>query len=92
MSAFETKWAPSAMNRFFTSWAWQWRFSTEVVGEWLRECGEVQTPITEATRDDLVRAGAEMIVAGTSVFGTPDPAAAVRKLHQMATEALATRV
>jgi ribosomal protein S12 methylthiotransferase len=30
-----------------------------VVGEWLRECDEVQTPITEAARDALVRAGSE---------------------------------
>jgi tRNA A37 methylthiotransferase MiaB len=36
--------------------------SREVVGEWLRECDEVQTPITEAGRDALVRAGTEVEV------------------------------
>lgn len=33
-----------------------------VVAEWLRECDEVQSPITEAARDALVRAGAEVEV------------------------------
>jgi len=36
--------------------------SAPVVGEWLRECDDVQTPITEAARDALVRAGAEVEV------------------------------
>ncbi len=39
-----------------------------------------------------VRAGAQILVAGTSIFHTPDPAAAVRKMRQLASEALATRV
>ncbi|MEX0665642.1 MAG: 30S ribosomal protein S12 methylthiotransferase RimO [Acidimicrobiia bacterium] len=34
----------------------------QLVGEWLRECDEVQTPITEAARDALVRACAEVEV------------------------------
>ncbi len=33
-----------------------------VVAEWLRECDEVQAPITEASRDALVRAGTEVEV------------------------------
>jgi len=41
---------------------------------------------------DAVRAGAEIIVAGTSVFRTPDPAEAVRKMRQVASEALAQKV
>jgi ribulose-phosphate 3-epimerase len=41
---------------------------------------------------DAVRAGAEILVAGTSVFHTPDPAAAVRKLKQVGVEALAQKV
>jgi len=41
---------------------------------------------------DVVRAGAEILVAGTSVFHTPDPAEAVRTMKQMASEALAHRV
>jgi ribosomal protein S12 methylthiotransferase len=40
-----------------------------VVGEWLRECDETQTPITEAARVALVRAGAEVEVL---VDGTDD--------------------
>ena len=40
---------------------------------------------------DLVRAGAEILVAGTSIFHTPDPAEAVRTLKQMASGALAQR-
>ncbi|MBI1749039.1 MAG: ribulose-phosphate 3-epimerase [Acidobacteria bacterium] len=41
---------------------------------------------------EAVRAGAEIIVAGTSVFHTPDPAEAVRRMRQMASEALAQKV
>ncbi|MCL4523339.1 MAG: ribulose-phosphate 3-epimerase [Acidobacteria bacterium] len=41
---------------------------------------------------DAVRAGAEIIVAGTSVFRTPDAAEAVRRLRQVASEALAQKV
>ena len=41
---------------------------------------------------DAVRAGAEIIVAGTSVFHTADPAGAVRRMRQVASEALAQKV
>jgi ribulose-phosphate 3-epimerase len=41
---------------------------------------------------ELVRAGAEILVAGTSVFHTPDPAEAVRRLQQIATDAVAEKV
>ena len=41
---------------------------------------------------DVVRAGAEILVAGTSIFHTPDPAEAVRAMKQIAGEALAQRV
>jgi ribulose-phosphate 3-epimerase len=40
---------------------------------------------------DLVRAGAEILVAGTSVFHTPDAAEAVRSLLQLAGGALAQK-
>jgi len=40
---------------------------------------------------DLVRAGAEILVAGTSIFHNPDPAEAVRAMKQMAGGALAQR-
>ncbi|HEV2386854.1 MAG TPA: ribulose-phosphate 3-epimerase [Candidatus Acidoferrales bacterium] len=41
---------------------------------------------------DVARAGAEILVAGTSVFHTPDPGAAVRQLIERAQEALALRI
>ncbi len=41
---------------------------------------------------EIVRAGAEIIVAGTSIFHTPDPAEAVRRMRQVASEALAQKV
>ncbi|HSZ20533.1 MAG TPA: ribulose-phosphate 3-epimerase [Candidatus Acidoferrum sp.] len=41
---------------------------------------------------DLVRAGAEILVAGTSIFHTPDAAEAVRTMKQMADAALAQKV
>lgn len=53
---------------------------------------EVDGGLGPDTIADAVRAGAEIIVAGTSVFQTPDPAAAVRRLQQRATEALALKV
>ena len=40
----------------------------------------------------LVRAGAEILVAGTSIFHTPDAADAVRSMKQMADGALAQKV
>jgi len=41
---------------------------------------------------ELVRAGAQILVAGTSVFGSPDATAAVRSMMNQASEALAQRV
>jgi ribulose-phosphate 3-epimerase len=41
---------------------------------------------------ELAKAGANTFVAGTSIFHTPDPAAAVRELRKLATEALNQRV
>ena len=40
---------------------------------------------------DLVRSGAEILVAGTSIFHNPDPAEAVRAMKQMAGGALAQK-
>lgn len=53
---------------------------------------EVDGGLGPDTIVDAVRAGAEMIVAGTSVFHTPDPAEAVRRLQRLATEALTQKV
>ncbi|MGH9774597.1 MAG: ribulose-phosphate 3-epimerase [Candidatus Acidiferrales bacterium] len=41
---------------------------------------------------ELAQAGAETFVAGTSVFHTPDPAAAVREMTRRASQATAQRV
>jgi ribulose-phosphate 3-epimerase len=41
---------------------------------------------------EIVGAGADILIAGTSVFHTPDPSAAVRQLLERAQEALAVRV
>jgi ribulose-phosphate 3-epimerase len=41
---------------------------------------------------EVARAGAQILVAGTSIFHTANPAAAVRELAHLANEALAQRV
>ena len=42
---------------------------------------EIDGGITAENADDVVVAGAEILVAGSSIFGQPDPAAAVQKLR-----------
>jgi ribulose-phosphate 3-epimerase len=46
---------------------------------------EIDGGIDESNIAEVVEAGAEMIVAGTAVFGRPDPAAAVRMLVEKGT-------
>jgi ribulose-phosphate 3-epimerase len=53
---------------------------------------EVDGGIGPETLPDVVRAGAQILVACTSVFHTPDPGAAVRKMRQLAMDVLATKV
>jgi len=53
---------------------------------------EVDGGIGPENISEVVRAGAQILVAGTSVFGSPDPAAAVQSMMQQASEALAQRV
>jgi len=53
---------------------------------------EVDGGIGPENVSDVVRAGAQILVAGTSVFRTPDPAAAVAAMMQLAGEALAQKV
>jgi ribulose-phosphate 3-epimerase len=53
---------------------------------------EVDGGIGPGTVASVVRAGAEILVAGTSVFRSPDPAAAVRELQRLASEAVLQRV
>ena len=53
---------------------------------------EVDGGIAADTVPEVVRAGAEILVAGTSVFGTADPASAVKELQRLAAEAVLQRV
>jgi len=52
---------------------------------------EVDGGIGADTIPTVVRAGAEILVAGTSVFHTADPSAAVRELQRLASEAVMQR-
>ena len=53
---------------------------------------EVDGGVGPENTSELVRAGAEILVAGTSVFHTPDPEAAIRRMQQIAMEAMAEKV
>ncbi len=53
---------------------------------------EVDGGIAADTVQGVVRAGAEILVAGTSVFHKGDPAAAVHELQRIAAEAVLQRV
>ncbi len=53
---------------------------------------EVDGGIAADTVPQAVRAGAEILVAGTSVFHTQDPAAAVQELQRLAADAALQRV
>jgi ribulose-phosphate 3-epimerase len=53
---------------------------------------EVDGGIGPENVSEVVRAGAQILVAGTSVFRTADPAAAVRSMAAQASEVLAQRV
>ncbi len=53
---------------------------------------EIDGGVTKENLADVVRAGCDWIVTGSSVFHTPDPAAAVTEMRQIASEAEAVRV
>ncbi len=53
---------------------------------------EVDGGITMENVEDVVRAGVTRIVAGSSIFGAPDPAAATRRMKQLAEAAEPVRV
>ena len=79
------------------------KFIPEAVGK-IRQLKELRTQYNDGFRIEVdggigpenvfevVRAGAELLVAGTSIFHTPDPAEAVRRLRHLASEALAQKV
>ena len=52
---------------------------------------EIDGGVTRDNLADVVRAGCDWIVTGTSIFHTPDPAATVAEMRQIAAEALAIR-
>jgi len=53
---------------------------------------EVDGGVDLENAGELAQAGANTFVAGTSIFHTPDPAAATRQMRKLATEALSQRV
>ncbi len=53
---------------------------------------EIDGGVSTHNLADVVRAGVDWVVAGTSVFGTADPIAAVQELQQIAAEAELVRV
>jgi ribulose-phosphate 3-epimerase len=53
---------------------------------------EIDGGITLDNLPDVVRAGCDWIVTGSSVFHSPDPAATVREMRQTAQDATAVRV
>ncbi|MFN7921158.1 MAG: ribulose-phosphate 3-epimerase [Bryobacteraceae bacterium] len=53
---------------------------------------EIDGGITRNNVCDAVRAGCDWIVAGSSIFGTPDPVETARTMQQMARDALLVRV
>ncbi|HXJ16380.1 MAG TPA: ribulose-phosphate 3-epimerase [Candidatus Polarisedimenticolia bacterium] len=53
---------------------------------------EVDGGVDLENASDLAQAGVNTFVAGTSIFHTPDPAAATRRMRKLAAEALSQRV
>jgi ribulose-phosphate 3-epimerase len=53
---------------------------------------EVDGGVDAENTAELAKAGTNTFVAGTSIFHTPDPAAAVRQIRKLASEALSQRV
>ena len=52
---------------------------------------EIDGGVTKDNVGEVVRAGCDWIVTGSSVFHTPDPAAALAELRQAAAQATAVR-
>jgi ribulose-phosphate 3-epimerase len=53
---------------------------------------EIDGGITKENLGDAVRAGCDWIVTGSSIFHTPEPAAAIAEMRRIAAEATAVRV
>lgn len=61
------------------------RLRNEILGRGLRVRIEIDGGVDAGNINDVVEAGAEIIVAGSAVFGKPDPAEAVRELLEKGT-------
>lgn len=79
------KFIPATLDRIRQLAAWR---SREGYGFRI----EVDGGIGPENVAELARAGADILVAGTSVFHTPDPAESVRRLRGIAAEALTQKV
>ncbi len=53
---------------------------------------EIDGGVTKENLADVVRAGCDWIVAGATIFESPDPAATVRQMREIAREATTIRV
>jgi ribulose-phosphate 3-epimerase len=53
---------------------------------------EIDGGVTKANFEDCVKAGADWLVAGTAIFGAPDPAAAVGEMQALAKAAMIVAV
>lgn len=53
---------------------------------------EIDGGITKENLADVVRAGCDWVVTGSSIFHTPDPAATVAEMRQIASDANAVRI
>lgn len=53
---------------------------------------ELDGGVTDENLGDIVRAGCDWIVSGAHIFGSPDPAATVARMREIARNAMAIRV
>ena len=60
------------------------RLESELRGGGRRIAIEVDGGVTAANAGELAAAGAEILVAGTAIYGADDPAAAIRRLREAA--------
>jgi len=79
------KFIPNAMEKIRHLNQWRSRYN---VGFRI----EVDGGVDLDNAAELAQAGANTFVAGTSIFHTPDPAAAARQIRRLATEALSQKV
>ena len=79
------KFIPNALEKIRQLAQWRSRYNAQFRIE-------VDGGVDLENAAELVQAGANTLVAGTSIFHTSDPAAAARQMRKLATEALSQRV